>query len=36
MEVEEDAEASFRAKVFEAVKKGFKKTKTAVATRNDN
>jgi hypothetical protein len=36
MEVEEDAEESFRAKVFEAVKKGFKKTKTAVATRNDN
>ena len=36
MEVEDAAEESFRAKVFEAVKKGFKKTKTAVATRNDN
>ena len=35
MEVEATAEESLRAKIFEKLKEGFKKTKTAVATRND-
>ena len=35
MEVEATAEESLRATIFEKLKEGFKKTKTAVATRND-
>lgn len=35
MDVEATAEESLRAKIFEKLKEGFKKTKTAVATRND-
>lgn len=34
-EAEDEAEESFRAKVFEKIKSGFKKTKTVIATRND-
>src|SRR5690606_31570796 len=34
-DVEEDIESSFRDKVFETIKTGYKKVKTAVVQRND-